>query len=286
MEDQTFADTMTRLVAEHGKDALLGDKAKAYISDYKGQFTKEAEDFIKLLKADCGKIINEASNVLERKRQLVERMEDELRISPKYSMPLLDLLGLLLREDTTKCAEQPAPQSAAPQLAPLKPAPLPQKAEADEWFNKGEAAYKRKDYAEVYKWYHKAAEQGHAEAQYWLGYCYKGGLGLPKLDNPEAVKWYRKAAEQGHTEAQFRLGECYKLGWGVQVDYAQALEWLRRAAEKEHTEAINGVASLYYYGHGVPQSYAKAAEWYRKAAAQGDRGANSVLDGLKSEGKI
>jgi len=71
------------------------------------QVHTEAAIFLKLLEADCGKYINEADNVPERKRQLVERMEDKLGISPKKSMPMLDLLGLLLRGDTSRLAKTP-----------------------------------------------------------------------------------------------------------------------------------------------------------------------------------
>ena len=48
------------------------------------------------------------------------------------------------------------------------------------------------------------AEQGDAEAQYFIGCCYEYGGGVAK-DNAEAVKWYRKAAEQGHLEAKKSL---------------------------------------------------------------------------------
>ena len=58
------------------------------------------------------------------------------------------------------------------------------------------------------KWYRKAAEQGHADAQNNLGLCYQYGKGVAK-DYAEAVKWYRKAAEQGHARAQCNLGYCY-----------------------------------------------------------------------------
>ena len=45
------------------------------------------------------------------------------------------------------------------------------------------------------------AEQGDAEAQYFIGCCYEYGDGVVK-DKAEAVKWYRMAAEQGHAKAQ------------------------------------------------------------------------------------
>jgi TPR repeat protein len=53
-----------------------------------------------------------------------------------------------------------------------------------------------KDDAEAIKWYRKAADQGYAEAQTYLGTMYQDGQGVPK-DDVEAVKWYRKAADQG-----------------------------------------------------------------------------------------
>ena len=41
-----------------------------------------------------------------------------------------------------------------------------------------------------------------------LGLIYAMGRGVAK-DQVEAVKWYRKAAEQNHAEAQYNLGVCY-----------------------------------------------------------------------------
>lgn len=74
-------------------------------------------------------------------------------------------------------------------------------------FDKGVAAYKRGDYR-------KAAEQGHAEAQFRLGAMYFSGDGVPQ-DDAGALKWYRMAAEQGHAEAQADLTYMYENGLGV-----------------------------------------------------------------------
>ena len=43
-------------------------------------------------------------------------------------------------------------------------------------------------------------------------------------DYNEAVKWYLKAAEQGHVEAQNYLAKMYDKGQGVEKDNAKALE--------------------------------------------------------------
>ena len=57
---------------------------------------------------------------------------------------------------------------------------------------------------EAQKWYRKAADQGHAEAQFNLAFSYLGS------DEPEdhrrAARLCVKAADQGHAEAQFWLG--------------------------------------------------------------------------------
>ena len=59
-------------------------------------------------------------------------------------------------------------------------------------------------HAKAAKWWRKAAEQGHADAQNNMGLMYERGEGVPQND-AEAAKWYRQAAEQGHTNAQRSL---------------------------------------------------------------------------------
>lgn len=63
-----------------------------------------------------------------------------------------------------------------------------------------------KNFAQAVYCYRKAAEQGHANAQYMLGLMYDNGYGVMP-DYEEARKWYRKAAEQGDTFAQSRLNQ-------------------------------------------------------------------------------
>ena len=60
------------------------------------------------------------------------------------------------------------------------------------------------DYKKAAEYFRKSAEQGYANAQCNLGYCYERGQGVSK-DYEEAVKWYRKAAEQGEANAQKQL---------------------------------------------------------------------------------
>ena len=71
------------------------------------------------------------------------------------------------------------------------------------------------------KWYRKAAEQGHTEAQFNLGVCYASGRGVTK-NEAEAVKWYRKSADQGFANAQYNLGVCHEYGTGVPKDLVES----------------------------------------------------------------
>ncbi|MDE4699657.1 tetratricopeptide repeat protein, partial [Klebsiella pneumoniae] len=58
------------------------------------------------------------------------------------------------------------------------------------------------------EWYRKAADQGDATAQFFLGFAYATGEGV-RQDKQTAVEWYRKAADQGYAKAQFLLGVAY-----------------------------------------------------------------------------
>jgi hypothetical protein len=60
-------------------------------------------------------------------------------------------------------------------------------------------------------------------------------------DYGTALAWYRRAAEQGYAPSQRWLGSFYQNGWGVQQDYTQALVWYRKAAEQGDVAAENAV---------------------------------------------
>jgi len=55
------------------------------------------------------------------------------------------------------------------------------------------ATLRRGDYTEALMEFRKLADQGDAEAQYFLGSAYNLGVGMPK-DYADAAKWYRKVA--------------------------------------------------------------------------------------------
>ncbi len=162
-----------------------------------------------------------------------------------------------------------------------------QKAEendANAQYKKGFSFYTQKDYAKAVEWFQKAADQGNADAQDWLGVCYYNGRGVQQ-DYKQAVEWYQKAANQGDAAAQNRLGVCYENGHGVQKDYDKAVEWYRKAANQGNASAQYNLGTCYENGHGVQQDYKQAVEWYRKAANQGNASAQINLGACYYNGR-
>jgi hypothetical protein len=120
--------------------------------------------------------------------------------------------------------------------------------------------------------YQPKANQGDADAQFNLALFYFQGTGTPQ-DTKQAVYWYTKAAEQGHVNAQYYLGNIYNEGNGEEAprDCKQAIYWLTKAAEQGHVLAQYCLGKMYHYGDGkeVPHDFKQAVFWYTKAAEQG-----------------
>ena len=76
------------------------------------------------------------------------------------------------------------------------------------------------------KQYTTAAENGHADAQTFLGLIYDKGIEVP-VDFKIAVKWYTLAPEQDVAIAQHSLGVMYYNGHGVRKDFTVAYMWLK-----------------------------------------------------------
>ena len=78
----------------------------------------------------------------------------------------------------------------------------------DAGFEDAIAAYKQGDVETAVRELTTAAEEGHGEAPYILGFIYTQGDGVA-VDLPEAAKWFRLAGERGDTEAQYTVGVLY-----------------------------------------------------------------------------
>ncbi|MBR2147467.1 MAG: SEL1-like repeat protein [Muribaculaceae bacterium] len=98
-----------------------------------------------------------------------------------------------------------------------------------------------------------SAQEGDADAQFFVGLRYVNGQGVEKND-AEAVKWFLKAAQQGHSDAQYLVGVCYNKGLGVEQSYAEARKWYEKAIQSGNVKAqekLNGLNSALFEGFWV-----------------------------------
>jgi len=109
--------------------------------------------------------------------------------------------------------------------------------------------------------YRSVATFGDAEAQFRLGFMYLCGVGVPE-SAWEAFKWFTKAADQGHSEAikeaveaQYQIGFRYLLGVSVPQSDWGAFKWFAKAADQGHS----GATKEYEKISNVTQSSYKAS---------------------------
>ena len=140
------------------------------------------------------------------------------------------------------------------------------------------------DLATAFKYYLKAAEQGFAPAQFNVGNMYANGVGV-KQDFFEAALWFRQAADRGVPEAQYNLALAYELGRGLGKDEMAAQSWYRKAADQGYTRARYNLALMLEEGRGSPSDPAAAAGFYRAAALQNFAPAQNNLGILLAEGR-
>lgn len=118
----------------------------------------------------------------------------------------------------------------------------------------------------------RAAELGHADAQYVVGRCFEDGLeeaGVEK-DSARAAEWYARAVAQGHALAMQALAECYLHGDGVPEDQKRAFDLLHRSLEAGNQGVLELLAYCYFYGWGVEPDGERAIEYDLRACEHGE----------------
>lgn len=123
------------------------------------------------------------------------------------------------------------------------------------------------------------SEVGGANDCYRIAEAYYYGNGVVQ-NYDEAVKWYEKAAQMGHQEAQCDLGNCYYYGEGLPENYERSVYWYEKAAEQGNVRALYNLGNSYYYGEGVAQNRELAMAYYDRAAALGSTHAKERLEEL------
>lgn len=148
------------------------------------------------------------------------------------------------------------------------------------------------------------ASNGHADAQFKLGYMYRTGqrpdgqkiqvaqeAGILnyysnsfKTDYDKAFYWLSKSAKNGNAEAENDLGIMYDYGQGIFENADSAYFWYYKAAEKCLVQAQNNLARLYFLGKGVEVNFQKSYAWasiaYDNGSAMAERGMNILKEKL------
>lgn len=137
------------------------------------------------------------------------------------------------------------------------------------------------NYEESIKWYRLAANHGHADAQYRLGYLYEHALGVD-YDYAEACKWYQKSADQGNPQAECRIAMMY----ASEKNYKAAFPWLHKSAKQNNAKAQFSIGLMYKNGLGVEKNSAEALKWIRKAAENNSADACFELAWIYQDGNL
>ncbi|MCD8525152.1 MAG: sel1 repeat family protein [Gammaproteobacteria bacterium] len=117
--------------------------------------------------------------------------------------------------------------------------------------------------AEALTWYIKAADEGHARAQFIVSQRFKDGQHGCPMNIETSLKYLQMAANGNHTDAQFELAVYLKEGNPEQQDQTKALFYFKSAASKGHIEAHYQAGLLMLATHP-----AQAYTHFKQAAQQ------------------
>jgi hypothetical protein len=118
----------------------------------------------------------------------------------------------------------------------------------------------------------RRAEAGSLQAQYQLARQLL--VAGPQNERDKGRQWLERAAEGGHAEAQFRLVIYYENHFHImRDDPEQGITLLQAAAEQNHLRAMGALALAMEKGrYGLTQNYRMAQIWYQKLLASYESG--------------
>lgn len=132
-------------------------------------------------------------------------------------------------------------------------------------------------------WLKRAAENGNAEAQCFIGNILAGSY-IPRVpiykNLRESIKWYEKSAAQGNAEAQFKLADLYHHGLSdyvgvndevlnIESDINRAIDLYEKSVAQNYVPAYGPLASL-YLSDSIGTNTSKAISLIRYAAINND----------------
>lgn len=129
-----------------------------------------------------------------------------------------------------------------------------------------------------------------AQFQFIQGKKYFYGEGVSQ-DNKKAFLLFSIAADQGYAEAEYFIGDMYANGYGVSQNdrkakkaYKKAFEYFSKLAEQGKMDAQYYLGVMYQKKKGIPRNKEKAFELFAKSAEQGHPKAQSILGAMYLKG--
>ena len=142
------------------------------------------------------------------------------------------------------------------------------------------------NYKKSFKYYHKAAANGHSDAQCFVGIMYDFGDGV-NIDKKKAFKWYRKSAFQNNPIAQFNIAKSYDNGDYLPINKSKAIKWYMKSAKNGYADAECNLGEKYEQGiYGLEKNIDLALALYKSSAVKGCCPSQYNLGVIFQEGKI
>lgn len=106
-----------------------------------------------------------------------------------------------------------------------------------------------------------AAEQGHEEAMFQVGWLYLYGLPQIQPNAKKAKEYFEKASEKGIVLAYHNLAMMYFGGIGGERNLEKALDYAIKAFEGGYLWEASFLCDAYLYGWGTEINKEKAQEY-------------------------
>jgi len=198
--------------------AETGDAQAQFVVGTNYQKKKDIKNAISWYKKAANKGHLQAQTTLGSLYIEGKEVERDPKLAAKY---------LLMQSKT----QQTLSSKKLPEATPKKKSKKKEKAKPTD-YEKGVAAYKKKDYFGALKLLLPLGDKGNNEADFMIG-----KLLLDKNAGPinpmKAVFWLKRAADNGHLESQTELGLMYLKGDVIEKDLQVASSWLLEATQNK-----------------------------------------------------
>jgi len=136
----------------------------------------------------------------------------------------------------------------------------------------GEHYQSKRDLAEAFKYFERAAHMNYAPIHNNLACCFQQGFGGVQRDISKTVQHFKKAKKLNYSISIHNLALLYEMGQDnfIKKDISQAVKYYKRASKQQNTRSLNNLGSIYEKGAGgISQDLEKAFLYYLNSANLG-----------------